>query len=231
MLLQRLSLIGLSGLLFACNLNSGVSKEGILVETRPNRAYEELFPHYVELCVTSQYRSKQKATGGLAGHALMYLNGACKDEQAPFPQLRRRHTAATTLDDPEHGVGVSVNRWLRNVNWLAIPGYKLFYKGNLNEGDRLTQAHFDATVRDAIDRGVFDGVEFHEYPTEAEERSLEEFATFRSIGTDFALQYARTFFCARLPVTEPMLEEVMSFLNDRNRYGEQKECGNPPVVG
>lgn len=209
--------IGFAMLLSACMSDSDVGgSDSIISERRPDPAYEHLFPYYVELCVTSQYRSKNKATGGIAGHALMYIKGACKDETAPFPQLRRCRVAATAIDDPEHGAGVSVNRWLRNVNYLVIPGYELFYEGNLSDGQRLTQAHFDATIRDAIDKGVFDGVELHEYPTEAEERSVEDFAN-RSIGTDFALQYARTSFCARLPVTEPMLEEIMAFLNDKNR--------------
>lgn len=204
----------LAALFTACETDTG---RGIIVERRPDIAYEQLFPHYVELCATSQYRSKTKGSGGVPGHALMYIKGACKDEQAAFPQLRRCRATATTLDDSEHGVGVSVNRWFRNVNWVAIPGYELFYKGNLAPGTRLTRKHFDATVRAAIDNGVFHGVELHDYPTEAAERSLEDFVTRESIGTDFALQFARTSFCARLPVTEAMLDEVIAFLNDKNR--------------
>ena len=95
-----LVLAGLVGLMGACGRDAAVSGEGLLIERRPNLAYEELFPHYVELCVTSQYRSKTKGRGGPAGHALMYIKGACKDEDAPFPQLRRCRSAATTLDDP-----------------------------------------------------------------------------------------------------------------------------------
>ena len=34
---------------------------------------------------------------------------------------------------------MSVNRWFRNVNWVAIPGYEFFYQGNLKFGERLTQ--------------------------------------------------------------------------------------------
>ncbi|MGH6920347.1 MAG: hypothetical protein ACREJ0_21900, partial [Geminicoccaceae bacterium] len=186
------------------------------VEQRPARAYDQHFPKYVELCATSQWHSKASGPGGVAGHAVMYVKGACKDEDAPFPQLRRCRYAATGFDVPEHGAGVSVNRWLRNVNWLAIPGYELFYEGNLETGERLTQAHLDATVRDAIDAGVFDGVELHEYPTAAAERNLEDFVARWSIATDFALRFGRTVSCARVPVTEPMLDEIVAFLNDKN---------------
>jgi hypothetical protein len=190
--------------------------DDIIVEQRPAPAYDQLFPYYVELCATSQWHSKTSGPGGVAGHAVMYVKGACKDEDAPFPQLRRCRYAATAFDDPEHGVGVSVNRWLRNVNWLAIPGYELFYEGNLETGERLTQAHLDATVRDAIDAGVFDGVELHAYPTAAAERNLEDFVARWSIATDFALRLGRTVSCARVPVTKPMLDEIVAFLNDKN---------------
>jgi len=190
--------------------------DSIIVEQRPDQAYEELFPQYVELCATSQWNSKVKGVGGVTGHAVMYIKGACKDDDAPYPQLRQCRYPATRLDDPEHGAGVSVNRWFRNVNWVAIPGYKLFYEGNLEPGQPLTQEHFDATVRDVIARGVFDGVELHDYPTEAPERTIEDFVTRRSIATDFALRYGRTAFCSRMPVTEPMLDEIIAFLNDKN---------------
>jgi hypothetical protein len=103
----------------------------------------------------SQFRSKLKGEGGVAGHAVMYIKGASKDEQAPFPQLRRCRAAATELDDPEHGAGVSVGRWFRNVNWVAIPGYQLLYEGNLKIGERLTQANFELAVHDAIDTGIY----------------------------------------------------------------------------
>jgi hypothetical protein len=193
----------------------------IIIERRPDPAYEKLFPYYVELCATSQFRPKLKGEGGVAGHAVMYIKGACKDERASFPQLRRCHAVATDLDDPEHGAGVSVGRWFRNVNWVAVPGYKLFYQGNLKTGERLTQAHFEATMHDAINKGVYKGVEFHDYPTASAQSGLADFVAKEGVGTDFAILFARTAFCARLPVTAAMVDEVIAFLNDKNReYAE-----------
>ena len=189
----------------------------IIVERRPDAAYDQLFPYYVELCATSQFRSKLKGEGGVAGHAVMYIKGACKDEEAPYPQLRRCRVAASEFNDPEHGAGVSVGRWFRNVNWVAIPGYELFYKGNLKFGERLTQAHFEGTARDAIQKGIYKGVEFHDYPSANPAGGLENFVATEGIGTDFALQFARSVFCARLPIAEPMLDEIIAFLNDKNR--------------
>jgi hypothetical protein len=215
-----------TSLLGGCGEDGVISRfmlkpDRIIVERRPDPVYDQLFPYYVELCATSQFRSKLKGEGGVAGHAVMYIKGACKDEEAPFPQLGRCRVAATELDDPEHGAGVSVGRWFRNVNWVAVPGYELFYQGNLKMGDRLTQSHFEATVRDTIDKDVYKGVEFHEYPAADAGASLANFVVNEGIGTDLALQFARSAFCARLPVTEPMLDEVIAFLNDKNReYAE-----------
>ena len=193
----------------------------IIVERRPDPVYDQFFPYYVEICATSQFRSKLKGEGGVAGHAVMYIKGACKDDQAPYPQLRRCRGVATRLDDPEHGAGVSVNRWFRNINWVAIPGYQLFYEGNLKFGERLTEAQFAATLHEAIDKSIYKGVEFHDYPSAGAGAGLENFIANEGIGTDFALQFARSVFCARLPVTEPMLDEIIAFLNDKNReYAE-----------
>ena len=217
---------GIMLLLSGCGDNGVVERfmlkpDRIIVERRPDPAYDHLFPYYVELCATSQFRSKLKGEGGVAGHAVMYLKGACKDEQAPYPQLRRCRVAATEPDDPEHGAGISVNRWFRNVNWVAIPGYKLFYEGNLKFGERLTQAQFDATVHDTIEKGVYKGVQFHDFPSAGPGAGLENFVANEGIGTDLALQFARSVFCARIPVTAQMLDEIIAFLNDKNReYAE-----------
>ena len=100
---------GITFLLATCGENGVMSRfmlkpDRIIVERRPDPAYDRLFPYYVELCATSQFRAKLKGEGGVAGHAVMYIKGACKDERASFPQVRRCHAAATELDDPEHGV-------------------------------------------------------------------------------------------------------------------------------
>src|SRR5215467_8666341 len=153
--LAAVILVVLTSLLGGCGEDGVISRfmlkpDRIIIERRPTPFYDELFPYYVELCATSQFRSKLKGEGGIAGHAVMYIKGACKDEKAPFPQLRRCRVAATELNDPEHGAGISVGRWFRNVNWVATPGYELFFRGNLKIGEPLTESYFKTTVQDVI---------------------------------------------------------------------------------
>lgn len=186
---------------------------GVEVDLGP--AYEQLFGHYVELCALSQYRSLEHGEGGVPGHAVMYLKGACKDESAPTPELRPCKTIATSVDDPEHGAGVSVNRWLQNANWVATPSHRLFFQGDLEEGDAVTRETVDRTVHAVIEAGVFEGVAFR--PDMPPRGSLEEVVGAEFLGTDFALRMARTAYCARLPVTDEMMGDVIDYLNAVNR--------------
>jgi hypothetical protein len=188
----------------------------IIIEQRPDPAYDQLYQYYVEYCAVSQWRTRDQKRGNPFGHALAYIKGACKDEAAPYPRLRRCRRVATDIDDPEHGAGVSVGRWFRNVNWVAIPGYRLTFDGGIKPGERLTADDVKATARAAIDRGVFTGIELHPGWQRREGATLEDFVAEQSLGTDFAVQFSRNAFCARVPVTEPVLDEVIAFLNDKN---------------
>lgn len=196
----------------------------IILEQRPDTEYEEFFPYYVDFCAASQFSSKLTGEGGgVAGHAILYIKGACKDEDAPFPQLRRCRGVATRLNEPDHGAGISVNQMFKNVNWVATPSYDLVFQGGLAPGERLTRARFEAVEQEAIDKGIYRGVAFHRFPGATSDTDLRDFLVRAGIGTDFALQFARTVFCARLPVTAGMLDQIVAFLNDKNReyfYGE-----------
>ena len=186
--------------------------DDVIIERRPDTAYEKLFPYYVELCAASQFRSKLTGEGGgPAGHAILYIKGACKDDDAPFPQLRRCHRVVTNLKDPEHGAGISVNQMFKNINWVAVPGYDLVFQGGLASGERLTRARFEAVEQQAIATGIYKGVTFHPFPGATSDADLRDFLQRAGIGTDLALQFARSVFCARLPVTEAMLSPIINF--------------------
>ena len=182
----------------------------------PDPLYEELVTHYVELCAVSQFRPLERDLGGIPGHAVMYLKGACRDESAPYPRLRPCRYASSDLADPEHGAGVSVNRWLKNVNWIATPGKFLFYDGEVLAYELLDQARFDGAVERALELGMYQGVELHPIGDAEAPPEIRAFVAGHSIGTDFALRFGRTVHCARLPLTPDMLARAMEFLNGLN---------------
>src|SRR5215831_18324696 len=190
--------VGLATLLGSCVHDSFVDRfqlkpDDVIIERRPDTAYEKLFPYYVELCAASQFRSKVTGEGGgPAGHAILYIKGACKDDDAPFPQLRRCHGIATNLKDPEHGAGVSVNQMFRNVNWVATSGYEFVFRGDLAPGERLTSVRFEAVEEKAIAMGIYKGVSFHPFQGATSDSDLRDFLRRAGIGTDLALQFARS---------------------------------------
>jgi hypothetical protein len=184
--------------------------------TRPDRLYEALVDHYVELCAVSQYRPLEGDLGGIPGHAVMYLKGACRDESAPYPRLRPCRYATFERDDPEHGAGVSVNRWFKNVNWVATPGKFLFFDGEVADYALLDRARFDATLQRALDLEMYRGVELHTKPDADAPQSIREFVAQDSIRTDFALRFGRTVFCTRIPMPDELLTRAMDYLNALN---------------
>jgi hypothetical protein len=190
--------------------------DSIAVRTVPDPLYEELVDHYVEVCAVSQYRPLRGAIGGSPGHAVMYLKGACRDESAGYPRLRPCKYATGDTEDLEHGAGVSVNRWLKNVNWVATPGRFLFYNGEVETYDVLDQARVDGTAQRAIELGMYEGVKLHPIRDATEPPELRDFVENHSLGTDFALRFGRTVFCTRLPLSEDMLLKAMNYLNDLN---------------
>ncbi|HET6522095.1 MAG TPA: hypothetical protein VFG47_20070 [Geminicoccaceae bacterium] len=197
--------------------------DGPIPMVQPDPAtYEPLYPHYVELCSVSQYRPLDGDTGGIPGHAVLYLKGACRSEDAPRPAIEMCEPGSDDPGDPRHGVGISVNRLFANVNWVAIPGKRLFLDGATAPGGRVTRRAYDATLGAALDLGLFRGIEVRpeDLRRKPGDQSPEEFLARDGLGTDFALRFARTAFCARVPVTRPMMEEVAAHLNRLNgAYG------------
>ena len=160
-----------------------------------------------------------------AGRGVIYLKGVCRDEYAPYPVLRMCRASSLELADPDFGTGVSVNQSFRNVNWVAVPGRQLFFHGNLSQGQTLDREGFEAAVAAAVNQELFRGIELHEESLEGKPagQTTEEFIASRSAGTDYALSFGRAIFCARLPVKEPMIREMIAYLNGLNReYSEGK---------
>ncbi|UCE85272.1 MAG: hypothetical protein JSU66_13105 [Deltaproteobacteria bacterium] len=191
---------------------------------RPDPLYEVLVSHYAELCAVSQYRPRNQRVGGIPGHAVMYLKGACRDASAPYPRLRPCRRASSDRADPEHGAGISVNRWFKNVNWVATPGKSLFLEGEVGTYELLDEARFERVLERALDLGMFRGVLLHPKPGMESPAPMRSFVRKDSLGTDFALRFGRTVFCARLPMEPDMIRRAMDFLNDLNDEYYQGEA-------
>ncbi len=190
-------------------------------------AYDALFPHYVELCAVSQIKPLFAEYGGAGGHAVLYLKGACRRPEAPYPLIQVCESGSVDLEDPESGVGISVDKTFRNVNWVAVRGRSFLLRGLATGGAPLTRELEEETVREAIARGIFRGVELHEEYLEGRPPGVpvESFVAAQAVGTDYALTYGRTAFCARLPIAPSMLPPIVTFLNQLNRSYASGEQG------
>ena len=186
---------------------------------RPEPFYDKLYPYYVELCAVSQIRANFAEHGGSPGHAVMYLKGVCRDPVTLFPTLKLCDCDAVDLNDPESGTGISVNKMLKNVNWIAIPGKRLFLFGNLEPDEILSEEHARETILYAVSKGIFDGIQIHDKykPGADEDEGWTQLAASETLGTDFALTFGRTVYCARLPVTVAIMEEIVDYLNGLNK--------------
>lgn len=73
----------------------------------------------------------------------------------------------------------------------------------------------------AVTQIRFEGVEVHQsfLPPEDDEDQEEAMlflAAAETLGTDFALTFGRTVYCARLPLERRQLSDVIEYLNDLN---------------
>ncbi len=179
--------------------------------------YTALYPTYAEICAVSQIDKipgyGADIRGGVGGHSVLYLNGACLDG-GQYPVLRRCKAA----EGPEAGVGISANAHFRNANWVGIPGRDLFLHGGLKPGEPLTRIAYQRAQAEAKRLAVLDGITFHDEvfadkPASASERDYKYEV---SIATDYAIDFGRGRYCARLPVTTAQLDRIIEFLNAQN---------------
>lgn len=181
-------------------------------------AYDQVYPYYVEVSAVSRFWPLGKPEGGGWGHVLMYIKGVCLNATAPYPKIRMCEDNEGDIHDPETGMGVSVDKMFKNVNWMAVPGKQLFYHGNLASDDRVTRERFEAAAREAVKLGLVRGIEFYEeyLTTKPAKQNLEEFIAQQTLGTDYAVKFARSTLIARIPVTKDQVSKMVDYLNIRN---------------
>ena len=181
------------------------------------RVYDSLFPHYVEIATVTQYHRRGGKPGGWGGHATMFVSGAERDEDAGYPRLRLVDEE-TDLSSSVSGIGVSVNRIFTNVNWVAIPGRDVFLHGGVTPDSELDEAAYEAAIARAAAAGWFAGIRVEDALARLRPIGMtaEEFIVRHSIGTDFALTFARGVYSVRLPLGRAAIGAVVDHLNQVN---------------
>jgi hypothetical protein len=180
-------------------------------------AYTSVYPYYIEFCALSEIEKKPghgaDIRGGIGGHSTVYLNGACLAGDG------RQQLVICPQGAAVDGVGLSVNDHFANANWVAIPGRDFFYHGDLKPGQGLTQEVYDATKTHAMRLGLYNSVRFHDRAFDGMPAGYqrEAFKYEVSIGTDYAINFGRDRYCARVPVTAAQMARTVAYLNALNR--------------
>jgi hypothetical protein len=183
--------------------------------------YGEKFPYYAELAALSEIRKRKgfdvPLRSGIGGHSLLYLHGVTRDRDAGYPVLKLG----------SGGVGISVNSHYRNANWVAADGPDFLWRGALAPGESLTRETYARTQARAKALGILDGVEFHDhfFAEKPAAMAKRDYMYEISIGTDYAAQFGRDIFRARVPLDRPRMQAIIDYLNSLNapyRDGEKK---------
>jgi hypothetical protein len=201
------------------------------LDTRPSadadQAYAALFPYFAELCAVSELKKKPgfgaELASGLGGHAVLYLNGVCRDRRAGYPVIGLCEDDAPT---EERGVGLSVNAHFKNAVWVATPGRDFLFHGTHRPGERLTRAVYAQTQAAAKVKGIYDGVEFHDgvFADKPPQMSPRDYQYEVSVATDYAIGFGRDRYCARVPLDRERMAALIAYLNELNapyRLGEK----------
>ena len=185
--------------------------------TTEQHTYNLLFPYSVEVCAVTQFHQIGAKPGGWGGHATLFINGAEIDAGASYPRLRLVADRAD-LSDSDSGVGISVNKNFDNVTWVAIPGREEFFRGGLATEQILDTHFYEAAIQKATTAGWFRGVAIKDTVMRQRPRAMsaDEFVLRHSVGTDFALTFARTAYSARLPMSRDAIGKVLAYLNGAN---------------
>jgi hypothetical protein len=201
------------------------------VDTHPSadaeQSYAALFPYYAELCAVSELKKKPgfgaALASGVGSHAILYLNGVCRDRRAGYPVIGLCEDDAPS---DERGVGLSVNAHFKNAVWVATPGRDFLFHGTLRPGERVTRAVYAQTQAAAKAKGIYDGVVFHDgvFAEMPPQMSRRDYQYEASVATDYAIGFGRDRYCARVPLDRERMTALIAYLNELNapyRAGEK----------
>jgi len=197
--------------------------------------YASVYPLYAEFCALSQIKKIRgfgaEIRGEIGGHAVFYLNGACRDPDTAYPTLRLCDAIDWTTheDPPVSGVGLSMNAHFANAKWVAIPGRSFFFAGDLPPGHGLTRADYAAVQARAKQLRIYSGITFHAevFDDMPAGTTQEDYKYEVSVATDYAISLGRGRFCAKIPATRPQMIAMIAFLNAQNApYRDGREVFN-----
>ena len=200
------------------------------------RDYTAIYPYYAEFCAVSEFGKKKGFgvdldSGGPGGHAVFYLNGACRVQAAGYPELTLCSDPPDRMDG--RGVGISVNAHFKNANWVATEGRDFFYDGDIAPGEAVTRASYARTQAKAQAMGILDGIIFHQKTLADKPAGMSErdYMYEVSIATDYGIDLARDRYCARVPVDRDRMNTMIHYLNALNeRYRAGREEFNWNVL-
>ena len=176
-------------------------------------AYTADHPLFAEYCAVSQIKKLPgfgaDIRGNIGGHAVFYLQGACKDPSIDYPVL---------ISCQSGGAGLSMNEHFSNAKWVATPGDSFFFDGDLLPNAPLTAASYRAVQRRAQDLGIYRGVTFHDvvFRDMPSDWRREDWKYEMSVGTDYAISLGRARHCTRIPVDRAAMDRMIDFLNAEN---------------
>lgn len=191
-------------------------------------AYVERHPYYAEFCALSQIKKIRgygaDIRGEIGGHAVFYLNGACRIAGLGYPVL----DVCDGVDGrPPDGVGLSMNAHFLNAKWVATPGREFFFHGGLPPGAPLTRDTYLRVQQQAKRLGIYEGVVFRPevFAAMPPGWATEDTKYEVSVATDYAISLGRGRYCARVPVSRAQMAAMVAFLNEQNapyRSGAQE---------
>jgi hypothetical protein len=188
--------------------------------TIDDATYTSIFPWYAEFCALSEIDKKpgfgaEIVPGGPGGHSVLYLNGVCRVKGAGYPVV-----ALCGGGDPKPGQGValSVNDHYRNANWIATEGRDFVFHGDLAPGEPLTRPAYLRTQATAKAMGILNGIQFHSrfFHDQPAGMSRIDFMYDLSVATDYAVNFGRDRYCARVPLDRTKIARMISYLNAIN---------------
>ncbi len=208
-----LAAIGLSGCVHAYFT--------VPVTATDEHVYTSIYPYYAEYCAESEFDKKKGFgvdidSGGPGGHSVFYLNGACRMPDAGYPVLALCDESLGNMAG--RGVGLSVNDHYRNANWTATEGRDFFFRGDLHPGEGVTRASYARTQDKAKAMGILDGVAFHHEALgdKPADMAVRDYMYEVSIASDYAVDFARDRFCARVPLDRGKMDTIVHYLNALN---------------